>query len=61
MTQIGDALNHSIDGSFLNKAIRYQEEKYKTLEEALKKFETPNFSKLEYIIPKLPDYVEEFD
>jgi hypothetical protein len=60
MNMVSEALTKSLGGSMLNKAIQYHEERYKELEEKVKK-EDIEFEKLEYIIPKMPELVEEGD
>ena len=50
MNMVSDALTKSLEGSMLNKAIKYHEERYKKLEETVKK-EDVEFNKLEYTIP----------
>ena len=58
MNMVSEALTKSLGGSMLNKAIQHHEERYKVLEEKVKK-EDVEFKKLEYTIPKMPELVEE--
>jgi hypothetical protein len=59
MNQVAEALSTSLEGRSFNKLILYEKAKYEELENNIAINDMTQFSKEEYKIPIIPDFVPE--